>query len=103
MGAILGVDAIHELRKEDFLDAINQGYEAMKFIEIAKKKAQFFVDSQLGDGIVVILEVLIASNVPGVPLFTDERAKGIEMMQLAEREVCIFTSCSFTCFGLYLD
>ena len=51
MGAILGVDAIHELRKEDFLDAINQGYEAMKFIEIAKRKAQFFVDSQLGDGL----------------------------------------------------
>ena len=86
MGAILGVDAIHELRKEDFLDAINQGYEAMKFIEIAKKKAQFFVDSQLGDGLWLYWRSLIASNVPGVPLFTDERAKGIEMMQLAERE-----------------
>ena len=86
MGAILGVDAIHELRKEDFLDAINQGYEAMKFIEIAKNKAQFFVDSQLGDGLWLYWRSLIASNVPGVPLFTDERAKGIEMMQLAERE-----------------
>ena len=86
MGAILGVDAIHELRKEDFLDAINQGYEAMKFIEIAKKKAKFFVDSQLGDGLWLYWRSLIASNVPGVPLFTDERAKGIEMMQLAERE-----------------
>ena len=40
MGAIL-VDAIHELRKEDFLDAINQGYEAMKLIEIAKKRHSF--------------------------------------------------------------
>jgi tetratricopeptide (TPR) repeat protein len=86
MGAILGVDAIHELRKEDFLDAINQGYEAMKFIEIAKRKAQFFVDSQLGDGLWLYWRSLIASNVPGVPIFTDERAKGIEMMQLAERE-----------------
>jgi len=86
MGAILVVDAIHELRKEDFLDAINQGYEAMKFIEIAKRKAPYFVDSQLGDGLWLYWRSLIASNVPGVPIFTDERAKGIEMMQLAERE-----------------
>ena len=86
MGAILGVDAIHELRKEDFLDAINQGYEAMNFIEVAKKQAPFFVDSQLGDGLWLYWRSLIASNVPGVPVFTDERAKGIEMMQLAERQ-----------------
>ena len=86
MGAILGVDAIHELRKEDFLDAINQGYEAMKFIDMAKRQAPYFVDSQLGDGLWLYWRSLIASNVPGVPIFTDERAKGIEMMQLAERE-----------------
>jgi tetratricopeptide (TPR) repeat protein len=85
MGAILGVDAIHELRKEDFLDAINQGYEAMKFIEMAKKQAPFFVDAQLGDGLWLYWRSLIASNVPGVPLFVDERAKGIEMMQIAEK------------------
>ena len=35
MGDILG-DAIHELRKK-ILDAIDQGYEAMKFIEMAKQ------------------------------------------------------------------
>ena len=86
MGAILGVDAIHELRKEDFLDAINQGYEAMKFIEMAKKQAPYFVDSQLGDGLWLYWRSLIASNVPGVPVFADERPQGIEMMQLAERE-----------------
>ena len=85
LGAILGVDAIHELRKEDFLDAINQGYEAMKWIEKAKKKAPLFVDSELGDGLWLYWRSLIASNVPGVPLFDDERAKGIEMMQRAEK------------------
>jgi len=86
MGAILGVDAIHELRKEDFLAAINQGYEAVKFIESAKKKAPNFVDSQLGDGLWLYWRSLIASNVPGIPTFSDERAAGIEMMQRAERE-----------------
>ena len=86
MGAILGVDAIHELRKEDFLAAINQGYEAVKFIERAKGKAPLFVDSQLGDGLWLYWRSLIASNVPGIPTFSDERKKGIEMMQKAEKE-----------------
>jgi len=85
MGAILGIDAIHELRKEDFLDAINQGYEAVKFIERAKKKAPMFVDSQLGDGLWLYWRSLIASNIPGIPIFTDDRKEGIEMMQKAER------------------
>ena len=86
MGAILGVDAIHELRKEDFLDAINRGYEAIGFIEQAKSMAPLFVDSQLGDGLWLYWQSLIASNVPGIPGFPDERAKGIEMMETAERE-----------------
>jgi tetratricopeptide (TPR) repeat protein len=86
LGAILGVDAIHELRKEDFLDAINRGYEAISFIEEAKKKAPYFVDSQLGDGLWLYWQSLIASNVPGIPGFPDERAKGIQMMEIAERD-----------------
>ena len=86
MGAILGVDAIHELRKEEFLAAINQGYEAVKFIERAKGKAPLFVDSQLGDGLWLYWRSLIASNVPGIPTFSDERKEGIEMMQKAETE-----------------
>ena len=86
MGAILGVDAIHELRKEDFLDAINRGYEAIGFIEQAKSMAPFFVDSQLGDGLWLYWQSLIASNVPGIPGFPDDRAKGIALMETAERE-----------------
>ena len=86
LGAILGVDAIHELRKEDFIDAINRGYEAMSFIEKAKKQAPYFVDSQLGDGLWLYWRSLIASNVPGVPVFKDERQTGIQMMLLAEKE-----------------
>ena len=44
------------------------------------------MDSQLGDGLWLYWRSLIASNVPGVPVFADERPQGIEMMQLAERK-----------------
>lgn len=87
LGAILGVDAIHELRKEEFLNAINQGYEAVKWIEKAKKLAPDFVDADLGDGLWIYWRSLIASNVPGFSNlgFADDREKGIELMQNAEK------------------
>ena len=37
MGAILGVDGIHHMRKEEWLTAINQGYEGVKILSRAKK------------------------------------------------------------------
>lgn len=88
LGAILGVDAIHELRKEEFLNAINQGYEAVKWIDKAKKLAPDFVDADLGDGLWIYWRSLIAANVPGFSNlgFADDREKGIKLMQRAERE-----------------
>lgn len=88
LGAILGVDAIHELRKEEFLDAINQGFEAVKWIEKAKKLAPDFVDADLGDGLWLYWRSLIASNVPGFSSlgFADDRQKGIDLMLHAEKE-----------------
>ena len=86
LGAIVGVNSIHELRKENFLSAINQGLVAISHIEQAKSMAPLFVDADLGDGLWLYWRSLIASNVPGIPGFKDERVKGIELMQKAERE-----------------
>ena len=87
LGAILGIDAIHELRKEEFLNAINQGYEAMKWIDKANKLAPDFVDAELGDGLWIYWRSLIAANVPGFSNlgFSDDREKGIALMQNAEK------------------
>lgn len=86
LGALLGVDAIHKMRKEEFVTAINRGMEAMKYVALAGEMAPKFVDAQLGDGLWLYWRSVVALNTPGVPTFSDEREKGIEMMQLAQRE-----------------
>ena len=86
LGALLGVDAIHEMRKERWLTALNRGYEGIQQIEEAKNRAPEFVDARLGDGLWLYWRSLLAMNIPAIPDFADERVKGIEMMQLAERE-----------------
>ena len=86
LGALLGVDAIHKMRKEEFVTAINRGLEAMKYVSLAGEMAPQFVDAQLGDGLWLYWRSVVALNAPGVPAFSDERAKGIEMMQRAQRE-----------------
>ena len=47
MGAILGVDGIHHMRKEEWLTAINQGFEGVNTLTRARKKAPDFIDAKL--------------------------------------------------------
>ena len=85
LGAILGVDGIHSMRKEEWFAAINRGYEAMKNINRAKELAPGFIDSQLGDGLWLYWRSVIAMHVKGIPSFKDQRKEGIEMMENAEK------------------
>ena len=86
LGAIVGVDSIHLLRKEEFFSALSQGFEAVRYIDKAKKLAPDFIDSRLGDGLWLYWRSLIAMNIPGFSAFADQRKEGIKLMQKAERE-----------------
>ena len=56
----------------------------MKYVSRAGEMAPEFVDAQLGDGLWLYWRSVVALNTPGVPAFSDERAKGIQMMQNAQ-------------------
>ncbi len=86
LGAIIGVDAIHLLRKEEFLSALSQGFDAIRYIDKAKELAPNFIDSRLGDGLWLYWRSLIAMNIPGFASFADQRKEGIALMQQAERD-----------------
>lgn len=85
MGAMLGVDGIHAMRKEEWLRAINRGYDGVNMIAKAKELAPKFIDAQLGDGLWYYWRSLIAMNVKGIPKFADMRKEGIQMMLNAEQ------------------
>ncbi|MEL6342285.1 MAG: hypothetical protein AAFV53_04085 [Myxococcota bacterium] len=86
LGAMLGVDAIHTMRKEEYLTAVNRGLEAMRYVAQAAEMAPDFVDARLGDGLWLYWRSVLSMNMKGIPGFDDERAKGIEMMRKAQRE-----------------
>ena len=85
IGAVIGIDAIHLLRKEEYFSAITQGFSAVGHIEKAKDLAPNFVDADLGDGLVV-LALLDRYEYSGFVFFADKRTDGIQLMQNAEQK-----------------
>ncbi|MFZ5478997.1 MAG: tetratricopeptide repeat protein [Myxococcota bacterium] len=86
LAALLGMDAIHFMRKGEFLAAINRGVEATKALETTKKLAPTFADAALGDGLYLYWRSAITRNSKVLPDFPDKRQEGLELMKKAERE-----------------
>jgi len=85
-GGVLGVDAIHNMRRGNYLSSLNRGLEAMKSVNRAKKLAPEFKDPVLGDGLYNYWRTVISRSVKGLPDFADNRKLGIEQMQMVEKE-----------------
>jgi len=84
LGGILGIDAIHSMRRGNYLTALNRGLEAMKSVNRAKKIAPEFPDLQLGDGLYNYWRTVISRNVKGLPDFADKRMEGIEQLEYVQ-------------------
>lgn len=85
-GGVLGVDAIHSMRKGNYLTSLNRGLDAMKSVNRAKKLAPEFKDPLLGDGLYNYWRTVITNSVRGLPSFEDKRKVGIQQMQQVEQE-----------------
>jgi tetratricopeptide (TPR) repeat protein len=81
LGGVLGVDAIHSMRRGNYLTSLNRALEAMKSIERAKKLAPEFPDLKLGDGLYNYWRTVISRGVKGLPDFADNRMLGIEQLR----------------------
>jgi tetratricopeptide (TPR) repeat protein len=86
LGGVLGIDAIHTMRKGQFLTALNRGIEAMKAVDRAKELAPEFPDTLLGDGLYNYWRTVITRSVKGLPDYGDKRSLGIEQMRKVQEE-----------------
>jgi len=86
MGGMLGIESIHAVRHEEYLSALNRGYEAMKSIKKAQEAAPEFVDATLGDGLYNYWVTIISMSSKLIPTRTDRRLEGIEQMMLVEQQ-----------------
>jgi tetratricopeptide (TPR) repeat protein len=86
LGGILGIDAVHLMRKGNYVQALNRGYEAMRHVEACRKEAPDFPDLLLGDGIYNYWRSVVTMNSKLLPDFTDNRVEGIAQMKRAQAE-----------------
>ena len=82
---ILGVEAIHRLRKGNYVSALSQAFEAMRAVGRAREYAPDMPDLLLADGIYNYWRTVITEAAPYLPSFSDRREEGIEQMRLAEK------------------
>ena len=81
---VIGVDAIHETRKLNFVSALTKAYEALRSIERAKEAAPDFPDLVLADGIYNYWRSVVTLSSKVLPDFEDKRAEGIAQMKYVE-------------------
>ncbi len=86
MAGILGIDAIHTMRKEEWTTALNRGYEAMKAVARARELAPDFRDVLLGDGLFNYWVTVISKSSKAIPDLGDRREEGIRQMVTVEQQ-----------------
>lgn len=82
---ILGVDAIHAMRKGSLLTALSRAIEAMRGLERTRALAPDFKDALLGDGLYLYWRSVVTESSAFLPDFPDRRAEGIARMREAEQ------------------
>ncbi|MED5370057.1 MAG: tetratricopeptide repeat protein [Myxococcota bacterium] len=85
LGALAGVDAIHTMRRGDYVPAIKQGFDAVEHIDQTRALAPDFKDILLLDGLWDYWKSAASLSSKAIP-DEDNRAQGIQRMQRAEQE-----------------
>lgn len=82
---VVGIEAIHTMRQENYLPALQLAFQAMNAIEACRAAAPDFLDLKLADGIYNYWRTVVTMQSKILPDFGDHRVEGIEQMQLVEQ------------------
>jgi tetratricopeptide (TPR) repeat protein len=82
---VVGIEAIHTMRQENYLPALQLAFQAMNAIEACRSAAPDFLDLKLADGIYNYWRTVVTLQSKVLPDFGDHRVEGIEQMQLVEK------------------
>jgi tetratricopeptide (TPR) repeat protein len=84
LGGLFGVDSIHSMRKEDFLVALQRGYDAVRFIAESRRLAPAFADPALGEALFQYWSAVISHQSKALPDLPDRRAEAVQQMRRIE-------------------
>lgn len=81
-----GIDAIHRMRRGEYIAALAGGVDAVNSLGEAKKAAPEFLDPVLGDGMYMYWRTVIARTSPLIPDGPDEREAGKALIKKVEKD-----------------
>lgn len=84
--ALLGIDAMHETRRSEYLSAFNKAWDALESMKRVERLAPQWKDVQLALGLYNYWRTVITEEVDYLPSFGDKRKEGIAQMLLAKEQ-----------------
>jgi tetratricopeptide (TPR) repeat protein len=81
MAGLQGVEAIHMVRKGNYLPALNLAFTAMDHIQAAREASPGFTDLDIADGMYNYWRTVVSMSSKMLPDFGDQRPLGIRQMQ----------------------
>jgi tetratricopeptide (TPR) repeat protein len=86
LAGILGVDAIHLLRRHSYVASLGRAYEAMRALGRCEEAAPDFVDPLIGDGMFLYWRTVVSHRSALIPNFPDKRPEGMALLRRVESE-----------------
>lgn len=84
LAGISGLDAVHSLRKGDYLAALGSALTGMRALGQAEAEAPDFPDPRIGDGMYEYWRTIVTASSNLLPDFPDKRAEGLRHLMQAE-------------------
>ena len=84
LAAISGLDAVHSLRKGDYLKALGSAVIGMRALEQTEAEAPDLADPRIGEGMYLYWRSVVTASSSWLPDFPDRRADGVRAMMQAE-------------------
>jgi predicted negative regulator of RcsB-dependent stress response len=85
-GGVEGIEAIHMMRKKQYVASLARGLEALKALEVLREIAPGFVDPLLGDGLYHYWRTVMGQKSRLIPKGEDNQDRGLALMRKAEKE-----------------
>jgi tetratricopeptide (TPR) repeat protein len=85
-GGVVGIQAIHEMRKSNYVSAMRKGMEALTALRALESHAPDFVDPDLGYGLFMYWRTVVGQRSKLIPEGEDRRALGIALIEKVEKK-----------------
>ena len=82
----LGIDAMYDVRKGEYVAALNKAWDAMEYIKKLSRREPEFHDVKLALGLYNYWRTAITESVPYLPRFGDHREEGLRQLREAREQ-----------------